>query len=85
MRPAPYEPGQEPKVSFTPVFTFDQAMKGGGVGINVQRKYVGQIPKVRNSVELQIICDTQHKDMMEVFNADGRGKILFCGQQSRHH
>jgi ribonucleoside-triphosphate reductase (thioredoxin) len=30
MRPQPYISGEDPRVSFAPVFTFDQAMKGGG-------------------------------------------------------
>jgi ribonucleoside-triphosphate reductase (thioredoxin) len=30
MRPQPYFNGESPRVSFAPVFTFDQAMKGGG-------------------------------------------------------
>lgn len=69
MRPQPYFSGQEPKVSFAPVFTFDQAMKGGGVGVNVQRQYVGKIPKVKNAVELSIVCDATHADYVsELFD-----------------
>jgi ribonucleoside-triphosphate reductase (thioredoxin) len=62
MRPQPYVPGGEPKVSFAPVFTFDQAMKGGGVGVNVQRKYVAQIPKVKNELWLRFVCEKYHAD-----------------------
>jgi ribonucleoside-triphosphate reductase (thioredoxin) len=62
MRPQPYFSGEQPKVSFAPVFTFDQAMKGGGVGVNVQRKYVEQIPKVKNALEVTFVCDTFHAD-----------------------
>lgn len=62
MRPQPYLAGEEPRVSFAPVFTFDQAMKGGGVGINIQRKYVNQIPKVENKVELAFVCSPSHGD-----------------------
>lgn len=62
MRPQPYVSGEKPRVSFTPVFTFDQAMKGGGVGINVQRKYVNQIPKVENQVTVTFYCDNNHGD-----------------------
>lgn len=62
MRPQSYMTGEEPKVSFASVFTFDQAMKGGGVGINVQRKYVEQIPKVNNALGLFIVCNTNHAD-----------------------
>lgn len=62
MRPQAYEPGGNPKVSFAPVFTFDQAMKGGGVGVNVQRKYVEQIPKVNNGLHLRFVCSGVHPD-----------------------
>lgn len=62
MRPQPYVPGGEPKVSFAPVFTFDQAMKGGGVGVNIQRKYVNQIPKVNNDLWLRFVCEKDHPD-----------------------
>jgi adenosylcobalamin-dependent ribonucleoside-triphosphate reductase len=62
MRPAPYHVGQAPKVSFAPVFTFDQAMKGGGVGVNVQEKYVGLIPKISNELELAFYSDSNHFD-----------------------
>jgi ribonucleoside-triphosphate reductase (thioredoxin) len=62
MRPQPFISGEDKRVSFAPVFTFDQAMKGGGVGINIQRKYVNQIPKVDNRLELTFCCDVFHKD-----------------------
>lgn len=62
MRPQPYLAGEEPRVSFAPVFTFDQAMKGGGVGINIQRKYVNQIPKVENALDIEFTCWVDHGD-----------------------
>lgn len=63
MRPQEYILGDgQPKVSFAPVFTFDQAMKGGGVGANIQRKYVNQIPKVSNHLSIRFQCDPTHKD-----------------------
>lgn len=62
MRPQSYLSGEEPRVSFAPVFTFDQAMKGGGVGINVQRKYVEQIPEVANKLALTIASSESHAD-----------------------
>jgi ribonucleoside-triphosphate reductase (thioredoxin) len=64
MRPQPFISGEEKRVSFAPVFTFDQAMKGGGVGINIQRKYVNQIPKVENKVTIEVICDNAHADFV---------------------
>lgn len=62
MRPQPFISGEEKRVSFAPVFTFDQAMKGGGVGINIQRKYVNQIPKVENALDLKFVCQNEHAD-----------------------
>lgn len=62
MRPQPYREGEEPKVSFAPVFTFDQAMKGGGVGVSIRKDNVSQIPKVKNAVKLRFICDNAHRD-----------------------
>jgi len=62
MRPQSYFNGQPEKVSFAPVFTFDQAMKGGGVGVNIQRQYVDKIPKVANEVNLTFVCDGTHAD-----------------------
>lgn len=67
MRPQEYVPGDGmPKVSFAPVFTFDQAMKGGGVGVNVQQKYVALIPKVKNGLNLEFVCREDHADVKEL-------------------
>lgn len=71
MRPQAYLTGESPRVSFAPVFTFDQAMKGGGVGINVQRKYVNQVPKVENTLDLTISCDVEHEDYEKELRALG--------------
>lgn len=48
--------------SMPAVFTFDQAMKGGGVGVNVQRKNVDQMPVVKKEVKLSFACDPDHND-----------------------
>lgn len=75
MRPQPYGNSkirphdgdiEKPRVSFAPVFTFDQAMKGGGVGVNVQRKYVNQIPQVQNRLNLTFVCEKTHADIDEL-------------------
>lgn len=75
MRPQPYGNSkirphdgdiEKPRVSFAPVFTFDQAMKGGGVGVNVQRKYVNQIPQVQNRLNLTFVCEETHADIDEL-------------------
>lgn len=72
MRPHPYKKGEEPKPSFSAVFTFDQAMKGGGVGVNVQRKYTEQMPEVKNEVSVTFVCREDHpdKEKMEPLGVD---------------
>lgn len=77
MRPQPYEKGGEPKVSFAPCFTFDQAMKGGGVGVNIQRKNVSQIPKVKNVLDLSFIVDYYHDDFDELDDLNGKGPHVY--------
>lgn len=62
MTPYPYTKGGIPKVSYASKFTFDQAMKGGGVGVTVQRKYVNQIPQVKNHTVITFVCDPAHPD-----------------------
>lgn len=47
-------------------FTFDQLMQGGGVGANYSNKYVRKYPKVRHSVDVQIVCDPDHPDYYEL-------------------
>lgn len=94
MRPQAYYMGEEPRVSFAPVFTFDQAMKGGGVGVNIQRKYVDQIPKVANHLDLQFICNMNHPDFYSeladldvteghIYDGDDEVDYLFTVEDSR--
>ena len=59
----------EPKPSFPAVFTFDQAMKGGGVGVNIQRKNTEQMPKVDNAVKITFTCSSAHKDIEDLLAA----------------
>lgn len=68
MKPQPYGDSKigpkdsTPLPSFPAVFTFDQAMKGGGVGVNIQHKYVRQMPEVKNKLSLQFHCSRTHRD-----------------------
>ncbi|MGC4375774.1 hypothetical protein WD019_02365 [Fictibacillus sp. Mic-4] len=86
MRPQEYVLGDGmPKVSFAPVFTFDQAMKGGGVGVNVQRKYVKKIPKVNNRLSLKFYVDGRHGDideLLELKSGVRKKTVDLTGQQS---
>ncbi|WP_188069004.1 ribonucleoside-triphosphate reductase, adenosylcobalamin-dependent [Brevibacillus brevis] len=80
MRPQEYVPGGgQPKVSFAPVFTFDQAMKGGGVGVNVQQKYVAQIPKVNNKLTISFSCTGYHADYDA--ELESMGVLLTCNDE----
>jgi len=87
MRPQPYGNSkikphdgdiEKPRVSFAPVFTFDQAMKGGGVGVNVQRKYVNQIPQVQNRLNLMFVCEETHADIDELATLNVEEYELFA-------
>ncbi|WP_096436535.1 ribonucleoside-triphosphate reductase, adenosylcobalamin-dependent [Alteribacter populi] len=88
MRPQAYENGGELRPSFPAVFTFDQAMKGGGVGINVQRKHVDKMPKVSNHLDIEFICDPYHDDFDEVerlgvYSEEGFNDIRLKVEDSR--
>lgn len=94
MRPQPYGNStivpsdrdiQSPKVSFAPVFTFDQAMKGGGVGINIQRKYVNQIPKVENALDLKFVCKNEHADYDTELTTLGVGTSYYVFLNTSYH
>lgn len=43
-------------------FTFDELMKGGGVGSNYSNRYVTKYGAVRHEVPLHIVCDPAHAD-----------------------
>jgi len=61
-RPYPYAPGEPSRVSYPFAFVMDQAMKGGGVGVNIQRRNTSQIPPVKSRVNLKIVCSPNHPD-----------------------
>lgn len=84
MRPYPYKENEEAKVSFAPVFTFDQAMKGGGVGVSVQREHVQSIPKVSNAVNLKFVCLDTHKDVAELQGMAAMGiEVQFISKEEQ--
>jgi ribonucleoside-triphosphate reductase len=43
-------------------FTFDELMKGGGVGCNYSNRYIKKLPPVKNKVTLDVVCNPGHKD-----------------------
>jgi ribonucleoside-triphosphate reductase len=68
MRPQEFVLGDKnPRVSFASCFTFDQAMKGGGVGVSLQRRYVNQIPKVSNKLEIKFVTSIRNLDLVELY------------------
>jgi len=47
------------------IFSFDELMKGGGVGSNYSNKYIGMYPPVFSKVELHIVCNPSHPNIEE--------------------
>jgi ribonucleoside-triphosphate reductase len=47
-------------------FTFDELMKGGGVGANYSNKYISRYSRPINPIELHIVCDPAHKDFERI-------------------
>ena len=43
-------------------FTFDELMKGGGVGANYSNEYLDQLPAPAGQVELAVVCSPSHPD-----------------------
>ncbi len=54
---------KEPSAHFS--FLFDQLMQGGGVGANYSNRYLHKLPKVESSIDLHIICRTDHPNHSE--------------------
>lgn len=46
-------------------FTFDELMKGGGVGANYSNRFMHKLPALRNGVSLHVVCDPAHPDYDE--------------------
>ena len=53
----------DPTRHFT--FLFDQLMMGGGVGANYSNRYLDTLPPVSNSIDLHIVCRSDHPDITE--------------------
>lgn len=66
VKPMPRYKGEEPKPSTPFVFTFDQAMKGGGVGAGIYKSNVSQFPVTKNQVELIFVCKEEHPACREL-------------------
>jgi ribonucleoside-triphosphate reductase (thioredoxin) len=62
--------------SMPAVFTFDQAMKGGGVGVNLQRKNTDLMPNVKNEISLYFISDPTHDDYLNELNPLGVAPVV---------
>lgn len=43
-------------------FTFDELMKGGGVGANYSNRYIRKYGAVRNELDLHFVCNPNHPD-----------------------
>lgn len=75
MRPQCFNGETEPSPAFAACFTFDQAMKGGGVGVNIQRKNTEQMPVVKNKVRVDFVCSALHKDYKELEELDQKENV----------
>lgn len=58
------------KLSDHYAFTFDELMKGGGVGANYSNRYIDQTPPIENTVKLHIVCENDHPDYAELESAE---------------
>lgn len=54
---------EDPTRHFT--FLFDQLMMGGGVGANYSNRYIDKIPAVKSSIDLHVVCRSDHPDLPE--------------------
>lgn len=52
--------------SYPFIFTFDQLMKGGGVGFSVENRLLAQMPLIKNEVTLSFYIDEKHPTYPEI-------------------
>ena len=81
MRPQPYgdskilppylKPDQK-AVSMPFAFTFDELMKGGGVGFSVTKDNISKMPPVKRSVDLQVFIDPSNGSFAEAKEAGAK-------------
>lgn len=69
VKPMPRRNGELPKASTPFVFTFDQAMKGGGVGAGVYKSNIEQFSTTGNAVNLVFVVGKNHGDLRELKEA----------------
>jgi adenosylcobalamin-dependent ribonucleoside-triphosphate reductase len=62
-------------------FSFDELMKGGGVGSNYSDRFIRKYLPVKNSVDVHFVCDPTHADYEE---RDGREGIKTLLSSSFH-
>ena len=74
--------GWREKLSDHYSFTFDELMKGGGVGTNYSDRFIRRYPAVKNSLDVHFVCDPTHKDYEA---REGRPGIKEILSSSYHH
>jgi len=47
-------------------FTFEELMKGGGVGSNYSNKYIEMYPPIFSKVNLHVVCNPDHPNVNEI-------------------
>ena len=64
------------------IFTFNELMKGGGVGANYSNRYINKYPKVKHKIGLHFVCSPQHADYDRDF--DGRKLKNYLSEKYSH-
>ena len=63
-------------------FTFDELMKGGGVGSNYSNRFIRRYPAIKSKVNVHFVCSPEHADYNE---REGRAGIKELLSTSYHH
>lgn len=54
------------KLSEHYTFTFNELMKGGGVGANYSNRYIDQVQPILNKIEVNVTCNPENSDYNEM-------------------
>ena len=75
--------GWSPRLADHFGFTFDELMKGGGVGANYSAEYLAQLAPLRRQIDLRIACSAAHPNVDEVNPDDVVGGKVLLVEDSR--
>jgi len=74
--------GWRDKLSDHYSFTFDELMKGGGVGSNYSDRFIRKYAAVKNKIDAHFVCSPDHADFNEREGRPGINRLL---SSSYHH